>query len=219
MDTFYNYLKKRLDESLPGKSAQLKMSPKPNGDRYSISHMVKNIRVNGVLILLHSTLNDVKELLLTLRTNTLPTHKGQISFPGGKSDEDETIIETALREANEEVGLNSNEVHILGTLTGLYLPNSNNYIYPVVGFIDHRPKLTLNPSEVDEAFFVQIDTLLKSDNLKIKDWNIRGNTYKVPYWDIHPSTPLWGATAMILSEFLSLYRDFKQTDAINQKHS
>jgi len=210
MDTFYIYLKNRIDENLPGQPAQLKMAPKPNEGRTSYLPKLKNIRVNGVLILLYNAPNNVKELLLTLRTDTLPTHKGQISFPGGKTMEGESITETALREAEEEVGLNTNSVHVLGTLTGLYLPNSNNYIYPIVGYIDDRPRLQINPAEVAEAFFVQLDTLLQTDNLKSKDWTIRNKTYNVPYWDVHPETPLWGATAMILSEFLTLYRDFKE---------
>jgi 8-oxo-dGTP pyrophosphatase MutT (NUDIX family) len=210
MDTFYNYLKNRIDQELPGHPAQLKMAPQPNEGRRPLVPPSDDVKMSSVLILLYDTIESGSELLLTLRTETLPTHKGQISFPGGRSMEGESVVETALRESKEEVGINTSEVQILGVLTGLYLSNSNNYIYPVVGYIDHRPTLTINPSEVAEAFFVDLETLLKSDNLKVEDWTIRDKKYKVPYWNIHPETPLWGATAMILSEFLTLYKQFKQ---------
>jgi len=210
MDTFYNYLKIRIDQELPGHPAQLKMAPQPNEGRRTLAPPSDDVKMSSVLILLHDTIEGGRELLLTLRTENLPTHKGQISFPGGRSMDGELAVETALRESEEEVGLNTSEIHILGILTGLYLSNSNNYIYPVVGYIDHRPKLTINPYEVAEVFFVDLDTLLKSDNLKVEEWTIRDKKYKVPYWAIHPETPLWGATAMILSEFLTLYKQFKQ---------
>ena len=159
--------------------------------------------------MLHEKDSNQYEVLLTLRSQELPTHKGQISFPGGRADKNESIIETALRELQEEVGIPADKVNVLGQITSLYIPNSRNFVHPIVGFIQNIPELQLNPTEVSEAFFIDLDTLTNTNNRQIEDWMIRDKHYKVPYWNIHHSTPLWGATAMILSEFISLYNEYK----------
>ncbi len=74
--------------------------------------------------------------------------------------------------------------------------------------MQQQPELSLDPREVEEAFSVELDSLLKKKNLTVEDWNLRDHTFKVPYWDVH-RVPLWGATAMMLSEFLELYREYQ----------
>lgn len=209
MNTFYNYLSERLKSDLPGHEAQLKMAPKPNEGRRPMMPESGNVNIGGVCILLHARENNRYEVLLTLRSKDLPTHKGQISFPGGRSNQDEPVIKTALRELEEEVGISADLVNVLGKITELYIPNSKNYVYPIVGFIRQKPTLTINPNEVDEAFFVDLDTLENSRNIREEEWTIRNQQYKVPFWNIHPSIPLWGATAMMLSEFMAIYNDYK----------
>lgn len=209
MNTFYNYLSKRLKDKLPGYKAQFKMAPKPNEGRRPMVPPNNNYRVGGVLLLLRSNSRGQYELLFTLRSNNLPTHRGQISFPGGRQEEGESIIVTALRETEEEVGIPVNDISVLGKITGLYIPNSNNYIYPVVGFIKETPNLAINTNEVAEAFFISLDDLCNPAYKQQEDWLIRNKPYKVPYWSVHRKTPLWGATAMILSEFIDLYEEYK----------
>ncbi|MDX1636879.1 MAG: CoA pyrophosphatase [Balneolaceae bacterium] len=164
-------------------------------------------RQSSVLVLIYPNDEAVLELLLTLRSSEID-HGGQISFPGGRSEDGETPEETALREAREEVGIDPESVHITGRLTKLFVSYSNNDVTPVVGYMEEQPALTLDRREVEEAFSVELESLLGKKNLTVEDWNLRNHTFKVPYWDVH-RVPLWGATAMMLNEFLELYREFK----------
>lgn len=161
---------------------------------------------SSVLILLFPNEENRPELILTLRSRDID-HGGQISLPGGRSDEDESYIETALREAEEEVGINSESVEILGFLSDLYVSHSNNLVKPVVGYLPKMPKLTPNPAEVEEAFTVEVKSLAAKKNLTVENWDLQKYSYEVPYWDVH-EVPLWGATAMILNELLDLYREY-----------
>lgn len=213
---FTDFLKRRLDQPLPGLDAQLKMAPTPLTDGPSRKLQAPSGANNSsVLLLLFPNKEDQLELLLTLRSSDID-HGGQISLPGGRSEDDETSVETALREAHEEVGIDPNSVEILGLLSDLYVSHSNNLVKPIVGFLPERPELTLNPAEVEEAFTVELDSLATKKNLAVENWDLQKYSYQVPYWDVH-EVPLWGATAMILSEFLELYREFLKTQTTNDK--
>lgn len=208
MDTFVDYLKQRLQHPLPGLEAQLRMAPQPIGR--ASQRMLKapaDARISGVLVLLFPNEQDDLEVLLTLRSSGI-NHGGQISFPGGGAEEEETPREAALREAREEVGIRPEQVQVLGELTSLYVHRSNNYVHPVVGYTPRKPTLTIDPVEVEEAFNIELESLLAKGNLKVENWDLRDVTYEVPYWDVH-RVPLWGATAMMLSELLALYHKYK----------
>jgi 8-oxo-dGTP pyrophosphatase MutT (NUDIX family) len=165
---------------------------------------------SSVLVLLFPNEDGKIELTLTLRTSDI-NHGGQISFPGGGAEEGESVNETALREAHEEIGINAEDVTIIGRLSDLYVNHSNNRVTPVVGFMDERPEFTLNPNEVEELFTVELDSLLKKKNITVEDWDLQANKYRVPYWDVH-RVPLWGATAMMLRELLDLYKEFLEVE-------
>lgn len=207
----FSFLEQQLNNgNLPGRASQIKMAPEPvdEGNPKREMEAPDHARASSVLILIFPNREGELELTLTLRTSNI-NHGGQLSFPGGRAEDNETEIETALREANEEIGITTADVQIAGSLSKLYIAHSNNYITPVVGFLDYVPELTLNPDEVEESFSVELESLLGKKNLTVENWNLRESaTYKVPYWDVH-RVPLWGATAMILSEFLELYRMFK----------
>ncbi len=209
---FFKFLSARLNEdSLPGRTSQLKMAPTPKDNDNPTRKMEAppKAKDSSVLVLLFPNEKQKLELVLTLRTAKI-NHGGQLSFPGGRAEQSESTVETALREAREEIGINPADVQIAGTLTTLYVAHSDNQVSPVVGFLNYTPELTLNPNEVDEAFSVELDSLLDKKNLTVEDWDLRPQaTYKVPYWDVH-RVPLWGATAMMLNEFLELYREFKE---------
>lgn len=212
MNPFLSYLKNRLQQPLPGRELQLKMAPLPIGNAPSRDMEAPgHARNSSVLVLIYPNEDSELELLLTLRSSDID-HGGQISFPGGRSEEGETAVETALREAKEEVGINTAQVRIVGQLTKLFVGHSNNDVTPVVGYMETKPKLMLDPREVEEAFSVELDSLLGKKNLAVEDWELRNHTFKVPYWDVH-RVPLWGATAMMLSEFLEIYREFKSQPA------
>lgn len=208
MNPFIHYLKDRLREELPGQPAQLKMAPEPidGGPRRELNPP-PDVRRSSVLILLFPNDENELELLLTLRSSDID-HGGQISLPGGRSEEGETVVETALRETREEVGISPESIEIMGTLSDLYVSHSNNLVTPVAGYREEAPHLTLDKREVEEAFSVEVQSLASKKNLTVENWNLRRYTYKVPYWNVH-RVPLWGATAMILSEFLEIYREFE----------
>lgn len=209
MHPVINYLKDRLDQHLPGQDAQIEMAPKPvDGGELRDMNPPPEVNQSSVLVLLFPNEDGELELTLTLRTNDID-HGGQISFPGGRADDEESPVETALREAKEEIGITPDEVDIIGTLSDLYVSNSKNLVTPVVGYMPYRPAFEINPLEVEEVFAVELDSLLHKKNLTVEDWNLHTYTYKVPYWDIH-RVPLWGATAMMLNELLELIREFAE---------
>ncbi|MTI86774.1 MAG: CoA pyrophosphatase [Balneolaceae bacterium] len=184
------------------------MAPNPKNRKnaprnYEPQH--DDFRNSSVLVPLRDW-NGELEIVLTLRTASI-NHGGQISFPGGGREGDETIEETALREAQEEIGLYPESVEVAGTLTSLYVGHSDNMVTPVVGFLNKPQKFTPNPNEVDEVFSVSLLELAGDNNRNLEEWDLRGVPYNVPYWSIH-RVPLWGATAMILNELIELYREF-----------
>ena len=136
-------------------------------------------------------------VLLTLRTAALPSHAGQIAFPGGKIDpDDRTPVAAALREAHEEIGLDSNLVEPIGYLD-LYLTFSGFRILPTLARVDPSFTTTLNRTEVDDAFEVPLAFLMEPANhqRKSRDWKgIERNYYAMPFGERY----IWGVTAGIL---------------------
>jgi 8-oxo-dGTP pyrophosphatase MutT (NUDIX family) len=165
---------------------------------------------SSVLIPLFEDFSNSLNVILTLRTNSI-RHAGQISFPGGRSENNELPVETALRETHEEVGIEPASVSVAGSISPLYLYRSNNQITPFVGFLNEKPALNPNPIEVEEVITVSLNTLLREDCLTWETWQLRDIRCKVPFWNIHP-TPFWGATAMMMSELLELYKEFLDQD-------
>ncbi|NGP89523.1 NUDIX hydrolase [Fodinibius halophilus] len=207
MKEFTRFLKNRLQKELPGRKAQLKMAPRPVSSG-SLRKMEPPDHANdsSVLILLFPNEENKPELTLTLRSRDID-HGGQISFPGGRAEQGESAAETALREAEEEIGIPPESITIIGQLSDLYINNSNNLVTPVVGVVKKKPNFKINPSEVEEVFAVELNSLLHKKNLTVENWELGKHRYKVPYWDIH-QVPLWGATAMMLHEFLDIYQDY-----------
>ena len=208
---FHNYLQTKLNAPLPGREAQSKMAPNPVNGKNKTKHYKPandDFRNSSVLVPIVSWKEEL-EIILTLRTQSI-NHGGQLSFPGGGKEGDETIVETALREAQEEIGLHQDGVHIIGQLTPLYVGHSDNMVTPVIAFLEQEQFFTPNPNEVDEIISVPISQLLEEQNLVEENWELRGTPYRVPFWNIH-RVPLWGATAMMMNELIELYREFLET--------
>ncbi len=145
--------------------------------------------------------DDGTELLFTQRTDHVETHKGQISFPGGMADAgDRDIVHTALREAEEELGIGAPLVEVRGLLDDLAVP-SGFIITPVVGILRGLPPLTPNPREVAEAFTVPLEFFCRKESGRSELREYRGVMREVWFYQ-HGKHNIWGATAMIVRQLL-----------------
>ncbi|MFO7922634.1 MAG: CoA pyrophosphatase [Bacteroidales bacterium] len=157
----------------------------------------------GVLVLLFPRKGDLFTLLIK-RTEYPGPHSGQISLPGGKSDKtDKSQIETALREAREETGIEPENITVLGTLTPLYIPVSNLEVLPVVGYTELQPEFRINKSEVEYLIHVPLQHLIRKNTATEKPLKVRGKSIHAPGYLVE-NEYVWGATAMILSEFIEI---------------
>ena len=142
-------------------------------------------------------------LIFTVRTDTLSTHKGQISFPGGSIDAtDNSVRDAALRETNEEIGLDPASVRILGELDSFPTFVSGYVVSPVIGWLDAAPSLQRNPAEVAEILQVPIQDLAE-DIRQEPGFEHAGRTYPTEAW-VWEDRVIWGVTARIIRQFLEL---------------
>ena len=186
---------------LPGLQAQATMAPLP---RMFDPLPGAEPRQAGVLLLLYP-IRAALHLVLTVRTSDLNHHSGQISLPGGGWEEGDTSFqETALRETQEEIGIITAGLEILGPLTPLYIPPSNNVIHPFVAYTPQRPAFRPDPKEVAELLDVPLYLLLDPATRHEEDWNWHGATLHVPFYAVNDEHKVWGATAIVLAEFLAL---------------
>jgi 8-oxo-dGTP pyrophosphatase MutT (NUDIX family) len=133
-------------------------------------------------------------------------HGGQISFPGGKKEpQDENVIQTALREAYEETGTDPEKVNVIGTLTPLFIQVSNMIVTPVVGWMNKKPVFNYQSEEVLYLIEADLKRFFISSIVKSKPFKIRGELIEIKYFDYDGNT-IWGATAMILNELLSIIK-------------
>ena len=154
----------------------------------------------GVLVPLFEK-NGELHVVLTQRTDEVEHHKGQISFPGGvKNERDTTIIETALRETEEEIGLTRNVVNVLGMLNDFQTP-SGFRITPVVAFLLSVPLFSINTAEVSQIFDVPLSFFLDACNERVERHNRSGKMVNV-YFYRYGQYEIWGATAAMLRSFL-----------------
>jgi 8-oxo-dGTP pyrophosphatase MutT (NUDIX family) len=143
------------------------------------------------------------EVLLTRRSWQLRSHRGEVSFPGGRIDPGETAVETALREAREEVLLDPAHVEVRGQLPALSTFVSRSHIVPVVGRLTHRPELRPGTIEVDRIFFVPLVELLQPGVFHEEQWGSRPAGWPVVFFELEDET-VWGATGRKLVDLLSL---------------
>ena len=153
---------------------------------------------------------DGLNIILTKRSNNLQHHPGQIAFPGGKVDGlDNSLIDTALREAHEEIGLMQKNVEILGLLPK-HETITNFKVTPVVGLVDSSYQPRIEPGEVDEIFEVPFTSITNSKNFQInyRVWGKHKRSYySMPYGPYY----IWGATARIMRMFCDILDEFNET--------
>lgn len=199
-------LKSRLKEKLPGYDAHLRMSPSLRNVPFRKFKPGPNPKKSAVMVLLSEDENKELQVILTLRGSKLENHSRQISFPGGMSEEGETPVDTAKRETFEEIGVKPYDIEIIGQLSQLYVPPSNFLIVPIVGWTHNNHKFKINYDEVEELFFVKVKELIDENSIMYQKRNLKGEEIDVPYWSVHPEVPLWGATAMMLNEFIHIIK-------------
>jgi 8-oxo-dGTP pyrophosphatase MutT (NUDIX family) len=202
-----NDISRALSRPLPGVSAQLKMAPQPRPGWDPHFVIPSDCRQGSVLILLY--LHDRRlHFVLTRRTQTVRSHKGQISLPGGAREGKESLSQTALRETSEELGVPTDSTHVMGPLSTLYTPASNYCIHPFVAHHPTSPVFEPDPHEVAEILEVPLALLLDPSTPKVTYWTDSNfeAPRRVPFFDIYGQV-VWGATAMILSELVAILQD------------
>ena len=171
----------------------------------------QDARESGVLLLLQEDVsNGEHQVILIERTKDRSAHSRQIAFPGGRREiGDASLMETALREAEEEIGIDRSQVKIAGALTPLYIPVSNFMVYPFVGVTGGDTLFAPQPSEVARIITVPLSYLFTEGtriHTTVSPESAKGETLQVPAYQLPAGGPLvWGATAMMLSEFEILY--------------
>jgi len=204
---FITQLKITINKDLPGEESHQKMRV-----IYDQSIELPFSKINSipaaVLILLYLADNEIY-FFLTKRTDELKHHKGQISLPGGTQEGNEKLIDTALRETQEEIGINKTSISIIGTITPLFVPVTGFMIYPFIGYSLNKLNPKPDPVEVATIFSVNISDLLNKENRTTEQRNIRGYDVQVPYFKLN-DYQVWGATSMILSEFRDLIKSINE---------
>lgn len=205
MQNFLEILKTELEKPLPGTEVQWQMASSDRMLRDFPRVPGEDSRIAAVLVLLYPYYDSIHTVFMQ-RHDYNGVHGGQISFPGGKKeDSDFDNIQTALREAHEETGVDPSTISVIGTLTPLFIPVSNMVVTPVVGWTDKKPVFKLQEEEVVFLFDADLKRFLDTSMVKTKPMEIRGETIDVRYFD-YDGNVIWGATAMIVHELLIILR-------------
>lgn len=199
--TFVEKLSARLQLPLPAQeahnlmasSSRIKAKIAPN----------ERTRESAVLIVFYPYKDEIL-LPLILRPAYDGVHGGQMAFPGGRAErEDENLIRTAMREAQEEIGIRLSDVTVLGMLTKLYIPPSNFFVQPVVAFMKNRPDFYPDEREVDKVIEISLREISDKNIIGQKIIHVRGHEVDAPFYNIQENT-VWGATAMMIAELLAV---------------
>ena len=195
-------LRVRLAETLPGLEAKMRFAPAPQRTGWKAGYYPEDARVAAALLLVYPGA-DGPAVPLTVRASGLARHAGQISLPGGAADAGETLAETALREAQEEIGVDPASVRVLGELTPVHVLVSGFTLHPVVGVTHERPSFVAAEGEVAQILEVSLDDLRDASRIRRGTRIREGVAIEYPYFDLL-GHQVWGATAMVLGEFVCL---------------
>ncbi|MDY7393792.1 CoA pyrophosphatase [Aureibaculum sp. 2210JD6-5] len=206
---FLTQINKLKKLPLGGQESQFKMAPELR-KQFSLKDVEnRNPRPSAVLALFYPDENNNTRFLLTLRSTYKGVHAAQISFPGGKKDKvDVGLVDTALRETEEEIGVDKNNITILREMTKTYIPPSNFWVYPFMGYTDKTPSFVSN-YEVEILIEVLVSDLINEKSLSTKNLTTSYmENIDVPCFKLNGYI-VWGATAMMLSEIKDLFKSIK----------
>jgi len=199
-----------LSKPLPGKASHRKLIP---------ALRLKDIQSDppseavssAVLILLYPVGNEIYTVAI-LRSEYDGAHSGQISLPGGRWEpSDRDLVETAIRETQEEIGVNPTLITFLGSLSELYISRSNHLVYPAVAYSSDRPLFKADPFEVQEVIEINLESLIDSTKLTHKTLRLSSDfSMEVPGYLLGEHF-IWGATAMIFAELIDVIREMEFT--------
>ena len=205
-ESFIDRLKDRLKEPLPGREAQIKMAPKPIDERRFTENPSRPPKQGGVMILLYPDQNEI-HIPLMKRPEYNGAHSGQISFPGGKLEKGDTnLVATALRETQEEIGVEQSTIEVIGSLSEMFIIASNFKVLPTIGVLYEKPQFIPDPIEVVEVLPMNLKQLHDESIRKIKTMHFPPYTIHSPYFEVK-SEVVWGATAMMLSELAQVLEE------------
>lgn len=200
-DPFARLLKQELEKELPGNKGQNKMIPESR-KQFNVA-INENTKISSVLITIFKKGEDYFTILFQ-RPDYDGMHAGQVCFPGGKQEtEDLSLKHTALRESQEEIGINPDDAIVLGALSPLLIPVSNYLVHPYVAFLKNEPDLVPDPVEVKKIIISPIKLFLDKKTVKIKSSIFQNIEVSIPYYDIS-NHEVWGATAMIIGEWTEI---------------
>lgn len=143
------------------------------------------------------------EVVLTRRSQQLTNHKGEVSFPGGRIDVNETAVDAALRESREEINLDTSKLRIIGQLGAISTYVSSSHIVPVVAHLHNKPQLNISNAEVDRVFSVPLIDLVRDDTYAEEHWGTAPNAYQLHFFHLDDET-IWGATGKMLHQLISI---------------
>ncbi|RXG28932.1 NUDIX hydrolase [Leeuwenhoekiella palythoae] len=201
-DEFLKQVPKLSNLELLGQEAQFLMAPDERIRALSEMDIeAKKPRWAGVMAVFYPNTKGETTLVLILRKTYKGVHSNQVGFPGGKAETcDESIKHTALRETEEEVGLPQNEINVVKKLTKLYIPPSNFWVQPFIGYVEQTPVFTKEDAEVEAILEVPLEEFLADKSVITQRIDTSyGTMLDVPAFYLSEHV-VWGATAMMLSE-------------------
>jgi 8-oxo-dGTP pyrophosphatase MutT (NUDIX family) len=202
LDTIIERLGVRLEMPLPGEKAHASFRATPIGNLKPIFKHDTPPRSGSVVILLYEEDGRIKFPLIKRPTYN-GAHSNQVSLPGGKAEPSESYLQTALRETEEEIGINRHEIRVVGTLSDLLVIPSNFLVTPVIAFAQ-QPKFVPDQREVVKILHADLNLFLEGKNIREKKFVAPGGfELQTPYFSLEDEEEemVWGATAMILNEF------------------
>lgn len=205
-------IRQKLSEPLPGLVSHLKLAPITRAKEITeYNEKIIDAKKSAVMILLFHEEANLKVIVIR-RSFYVGIHAGQIAFPGGRYEEEDGNVEnTAKREIEEEIGITSDKIEILGRLTDIYVPPSNFLISIFVGYLEQKPVYKIDKREVAEVIEIDFNDFYKEDIIHEKEFLVPSmqSSTRALYYHVG-NIELWGASAMVMTELLDVIKGTKE---------